>query len=138
MALNVDMLEQSFKAVAPRGDAFVAAFYARLFRAHPEVKPLFAHVNMAGQEKKLLGALVLAVENLRHPDALYPALREMGRRHAGYGTKPEHYEAVGGALLETFSDFLGPEWTPEMKDAWVDAYAAIASLMLEGSGSPRN
>ena len=42
MSLQVEVLERSFTAVAPKADEFVAAFYARLFSAHPEVKPLSA------------------------------------------------------------------------------------------------
>jgi hypothetical protein len=90
MGLQVDVLEQSFKTVAPKGDEFVATFYARLFETLPEVKPLFGATDMAAQRKKLLSALVLAVENLRRPRVLFPALKDLGRRHAGYGAKPEH------------------------------------------------
>ena len=130
MSLQVDVLERSFKAVAPRGEEFVATFYTRLFSDHPEVKPLFGGADMAVQQKKLLAALVLAVENLRRPDVLGPVLKDLGRRHAGYGAKAEHYGAVGAALLETFSAYLGEAWTPEVKQAWVEAYGAISGLML--------
>jgi hemoglobin-like flavoprotein len=51
----------------------------------------------------------------------------------GYGAKPEHYGAVGAALLDTFGLHLGEAWTPEVKEAWVEAYGAISSLMLEGA-----
>ena len=114
----------------------MAAFYARLFATHPEVKPLFGATDMAAQQKKLLGALVLAVENLRRPDVLSPVLKELGRRHGGYGAKPAHYGAVGAALLDTFAVYLGDAWTPKVKQAWVDTYAAILSLMLEGANGP--
>lgn len=133
MGLQVDVLEQSFKAVAPKGEEFVATFYARFFETHPEFKPLFAATDMAAQRKKLLSALVLVVENLRRPQVLFPALKDLGRRHADYGAKPEHYGAVGVALLDTFAVYLGEAWTPELKEAWVEAYGAILSLMLEGA-----
>jgi nitric oxide dioxygenase len=50
-----------------------------------------------------------------------------------YGTLPEHYPMVGRTLLKTFESFLKKDWTPEVKQAWVDAYEAITSLMLEGA-----
>jgi hemoglobin-like flavoprotein len=40
---------------------------------------------------------------------------------------------VGAALLDTFALHLGEAWTPEVKEAWVEAYGAISSLMLEGA-----
>lgn len=42
-------------------------------------------------------------------------------------------EAIGEALLKTFESYLGSDWTPEVKQAWVDAYGAIAKFMLSGA-----
>jgi hemoglobin-like flavoprotein len=134
MPRQVGLLEESFKTLAPEGEAFVAAFYQRLLAGHPEVAPLFARVDMPAQRKKLPGALALAVETLRRPEVLFPALREMG--YAGYGVKAEHYAAVGGALLETFAAFLGPRWTPALAQAWAEAYGAISAAMREGAARP--
>jgi hypothetical protein len=89
MALDVEILERSFKSLAPRGEAFVAAFYERLFAAAPEVKPLFASTDMGTQQKKLLAALALTVDNLRRPEILGPVLRDLGKKHTGYGVKPD-------------------------------------------------
>jgi len=36
-------------------------------------------------------------------------------------------------LLKTFESYLGSGWTPEVKQAWVDAYGAIAKFMLSGA-----
>ncbi|MEJ6483479.1 hypothetical protein N0Y54_19525 [Nostoc punctiforme UO1] len=49
MSLNVGILEQSFAKVKPHADEFAASFYNNLFQAHPEVKPLFANIDMANQ-----------------------------------------------------------------------------------------
>jgi hemoglobin-like flavoprotein len=59
-----------------------------LFIAHPEVKPLFAKIDMATQQKKLLNALILVVENLRNPESLGQVLSALGARHVGYGAIP--------------------------------------------------
>ena len=44
--MNVDILEESFDLVAPRGDELVAVFYGNLFVRAPHVRSLFAHVEM--------------------------------------------------------------------------------------------
>jgi hemoglobin-like flavoprotein len=134
MSLNVELLEQSFERIKPRAEEFVASFYENLFAAHPEVKPLFAETNMANQRKHLLAALVLVVENLRKPEVLGDALKRLGAKHVRYGTIPEHHPAVGEALLSTFEQYLQQDWTPEVKQAWIDAFAAISALMLNGAG----
>ncbi len=133
MTLQIELLETSFQAIAPHGEAFVTAFYERLFTRFPQTRAFFASTDMKEQRKKLLGALVLVIQNLRKPEVLTRALRGLGERHVHYGVLPEHYPIVGAILLETFSDFLGDRWTSEYQDAWVAAYEAVCSIMLEGA-----
>jgi len=134
MTLQIELLETSFQAIAPRGEAFVTAFYERLFTNYPQTRAFFASTNMKEQRKKLLGALILVIQNLRKPEVLTSALQGLGQRHVNYGVRPEHYPIVGTILVETFADFLGDDWTPAYQDAWAQAYEAICSIMLEGIG----
>ncbi len=134
MSLNVEVLEQSFEKIKPRADEFAASFYENLFLAHPEFKPLFANIAIEKQQKKLINALVLVVENLRSPEALGPVLNALGGRHIGYGVIPKYYGPVGDALLSAFEQSLQQDWTPEVKLAWTDAYRTITALMLKGAG----
>jgi uncharacterized protein YjbI with pentapeptide repeats/hemoglobin-like flavoprotein len=130
---SVQLLEGSFEKIKPQAQEFTASFYENLFQAHPELKPMFAHVDMKQQEKKLLSALVLVVESLRNPNALESVLSALGARHVGYGSLPQQYSAVGKSLLFTFEQYLQDDWTPEVKQAWADAYGAIAAQMLKGA-----
>jgi len=132
-ALQVELLESSFGKVAPQANEFVASFYGNLFTDYPAAKPLFAHSNMEEQGGKLLKSLVFVVENLRRPGELTGALKGLGARHVKYGALPEHYPLVGSSLLKTFEQYLGDDWTPETKQAWVDAYGVITEVMLEGA-----
>ena len=133
MSLQVELLEKSFDGIKPHANEFVGSFYENLFTANPEAKPLFDTTDMEAQKKKLLSSLVLVVENLRKPDVLDGALRGLGARHVKYGALPEHYPLVGSALLTTFGQYLKEEWTPEVKQAWIDAYVAISDIMLDGA-----
>lgn len=133
MSLNIELLEESFQRVKLHADEFAASFYENLFTAYPEVKPLFAKIDMATQQKKLLNALVLVVENLRNPEVLGQVLNTLGARHIGYGAIPKYYPAVGEALLTTFAQYLQEDWTSEVKQAWLDAFSAIADEMLKGA-----
>ncbi len=133
MSLKVELLENSFEEVKPVATEFVGSFYNNLFTANPEAKPLFEHTNMASQQKMLLNSLVMVVENLRKPDVLDSSLRGLGARHVKYGALPAHYPLVGGALLTTFEQYLKEKWTPEVKQAWVEAYGAISEIMLDGA-----
>jgi hemoglobin-like flavoprotein len=136
ISLDIPLLESSFRAIAPRADEFVDAFYARLFELYPQTRDFFAATDMALQRKKLIAALVLVMENLRAPETLRPALLGLGQKHQSHNIDAAHYPMVGDALLKTFSAFLGPAWTPALENAWVDAFAMITQTMLSGYAAP--
>jgi hemoglobin-like flavoprotein len=133
MTLNIKILESSFALIKPQATEFAASFYENLFTDYPQIKPLFAHTNMTKQQQHLISALVLVVDNLSNNEVLVDTLRKLGAKHLSYGTIQEHYPMVGAAILKTFESYLGAEWTPEVKQAWSDAYGAIASIMLQGA-----
>jgi hemoglobin-like flavoprotein len=133
MTTQGELLETSFQAVVLHGEAFVTAFYERLFSRFPETRALFAATDMLEQRKKLQRSLSLIIEHLQEPDVLAPMLRDLGQRHVGYGVQQEHYRMVGAVLLETFADFLGKHWTQAHHDAWVSGYEVVSNLMLQGA-----
>lgn len=135
MGLNVELLEQSFQAVAPKGDELVDTFYRNLFQDYPEVESMFANATMAEQKKKLLASLKLVVDNLRRPDVLGPALEQMGARHLDYGTQEAHYPAVGATLLKSLAEVAGDLWNDELNQAWADAYGEISKTMQAGASA---
>ena len=132
MGLQVELLEQSFAAVAPQGDRLVEVFYQHLFEDYPAVKPLFENVEMAEQQKKLLASLKLVVENLRRPEVLGPALEEMGTCHVGYGAQEAHYPAVRDTLVDVMGQMAGDAWSEQLTGDWTAALDLVASVMIEG------
>src|SRR5258708_18570867 len=136
MTVQGELLETSLQAVVLHGEAFVTAFYERLFTRFPETRAFFAATDMLEQRKKLQESLALIVQHIQHPEALGSMLQELGQRHVTYGVRPEHYPLVGAVLLETFADFLGKRWTQAHHDAWVKGFEAVCSLMLHGAEVP--
>jgi hemoglobin-like flavoprotein len=90
---------------------------------------------MERQERKLTAAMSVIVKGLLHLEALIPAVRELGRRHSGYGVQWEHYGTVGEALVWALNESLDQDFTPEVREAWVDTYAHLAEVMKNASGS---
>ncbi|MDH5691884.1 MAG: chemotaxis protein CheW [Gammaproteobacteria bacterium] len=128
--LDVETLEMSFQALAPRGAELVKRFYNTLFTNYPEVKPLFSKTTQAEQEKKLLAALQLVVSSLRAPGSLVANLSALGAKHQNYGAQPAHYEAVGGVLLQVLAEMTGDNWTEKVATAWKNAITTVARTML--------
>ena len=126
-----EIVEETFAALAPQGDALATRFYERLFEQYPETEPLFEDISITGQEKKLLASLVLLVQNLRNTDVLVEYLQGLGARHVQYGVTEEDYPKVAENLLAVLEEFAGELWTPEVKAAWGGTLNTVATIMLE-------
>jgi hemoglobin-like flavoprotein len=131
--LHVELLEESFDLIAPRGEELVASFYSHLFAADPTLRSLFARTDMARQRSMLLAALVLVRKSSRNLSTLVPALVSMGARQHGYGVRPEHYTTVGAVLLAAMAEIGGAAWRAEYTAAWTAAYAVVRDTMLQGA-----
>jgi hemoglobin-like flavoprotein len=127
---QISLVQTSFQKVVPIAGTAADLFYDRLFETAPHLRPLFP-TDMTEQKKKLMGMLATAVTNLHKLETILPAVQALGQRHKGYGVTAEHYAPVGAALLWTLEKGLGPDFTPETKTAWTEAYTALAGVMTE-------
>lgn len=116
----------------PIADQAAETFYRRLFEIAPHYRHMFKK-DMSKQGAMLMSTLGLAVGSLNNLEAILPAVRSLGQRHAGYGVTAEDYQPVAEALLWTLEFYFGEDFTPELKDAWVAAYTTLASAMIEAS-----
>jgi hemoglobin-like flavoprotein len=129
---QIELVQQSFRKVAPIADLAADLFYARLFEIDPSLRRLFKG-DMKKQGAMLMSMIASAVRGLSNPNALIPVLTALGRRHSGYGVVDAHYATVADALLWTLKHSLGSEFDDEMKDAWTAAYMMMASVMQQGA-----
>ena len=130
---DIDRIRASWAAVEPIADAAAGLFYGRLFELDPAIERLFRRTDMPAQRKVLMQTLTVVVKSLDKLDQIVPAVQALGRRHAGYGVREEHYATVGAALLWTLDRGLGDAFTPEVRDAWADAYGILATVMIEAA-----
>jgi len=129
---TIQHVKSSFALVAPIAPQAAALFYANLFEADPSLRALFKG-DMEAQGAKLMQMIGVAVSKLGEPEVLLPALQSLGKRHAGYGVQDGHYDVVGGALLKTLDQGLGPAFTPEVRAAWTDVYGVMAGVMKDAA-----
>ena len=129
---QITLVKTTWSQVVPIKDKAAELFYGKLFEMDPAVKPLFK-ADISEQGKKLMMAINTVVNSLDKIDTMVPIIQDMGRRHAGYGVKSEHYDTVGAALLWTLGTGLGPAFTPEVKEAWTTAYTLLATVMKEAA-----
>jgi hemoglobin-like flavoprotein len=129
---QIRALQGSFSLIEPIAETAASLFYSRLFELDPALRQLFTS-DLSEQGRKLMSSIKLVVAGLEHPEKVIPAVRSLGKRHAGYGVRPEHYSTVGEALLWTLEKGLGQAYTPEVEEAWVSAYGFLSALMQDAA-----
>lgn len=127
---QIDLIRASWSAVEPIADTAATLFYDQLFELDPAIRRLFRRTDMAAQRKILMQTLTVVVKSLDKLDTIVPAVQALGRRHAGYGVRSEHYESVGIALVWTLEQGLGEAFDDETREAWAAAYGTLASVMI--------
>ena len=123
------LVRASWPVVVANSNAMATRFYEHLFDIDPGAARLFGHVDMALQRRKLTQALAVVVGALDDPDRLLPAIGDLGKRHARYGVEHGHFDSVGEALLRSIGDSLGDAFDHDVRLAWAEAYALVASVM---------
>lgn len=129
---QIKLVKTSFGKVERVAEEAAVLFYARLFELNPGLQPLFKN-DIREQGLKLMQMLKLAVNGLDDIDALIPAVRALGARHAAYGVEDNHYDAVATALLWTLEHALKADFTPETKSAWAEVYNLLAQTMKDAA-----
>jgi len=125
---QIKLVQETFEKVRPISEVAAELFYNRLFELKPSFKSLFKG-DMKTQGRMLMQMIDYAVTCLDKPDALVPTIQDLGKRHVGYGVKEEYYETVGEALLWTLEQGLGKDFTPDVKEAWAEAYKLLSDTM---------
>ena len=133
---QIKLVQNSFAQVAPIATIAADLFYGRLFEVAPQLRRMFPQ-DMVQQKMKLMTMLGVVVNGLTKLDALLPAVRALGKRHAGYEVHAEHFAPVGASLLWTLEQGLGDDCTPEVKEAWTTAYGVLSSVMIEAMAEER-
>jgi hemoglobin-like flavoprotein len=128
------LVQQTFAQLVPIADQAAALFYGRLFEMDPSLRPLFK-TPLDIQGKKLMQMIGVCVAKLDALDEVVPAVKQLGRRHVAYGVVDSHYDTVGGALLWTLEQGLGPAFTPEVKEAWTAVYVVLSSTMKSAAAA---
>ncbi len=123
-----EMVQNSFAKVEPIADTAAEIFYSQLFEFDPKLRGLFKG-DMRSQGRKLMSTLKVAIKGLDDLDSLVPVLEKIAIQHLAYSVKAEDYNTVGNALLYTLKTGLGDAWTPELRQAWLDTYTIVATVM---------
>lgn len=128
------LVRRTMAEVAPVADTVTSYFYALLFVRHPCLRPLFPAA-MDAQRDRLLKALLTAAEYIDNTPVLVDYLQNLGRGHRKYGTRAEHYPAVGECLIGALSKYAPRSWSTQTEAAWVRTYTRISQVMIDAAAA---
>ncbi len=126
------LIRRTMRVIEPVSDKTTSYFYALLFLQHPHLRELFPAA-MDTQRDRLFRALLTAAKYVDDAETLSTYLANLGRGHRKYGTRPEHYPAVGECLIGALTRYASEIWNDEVEAAWVRAYTQISQIMIDAA-----
>ena len=123
------------KSTAPvlqqHGETLTRHFYSRMFTHNPELREVFnqGHQRSGTQQQALAQAVTAYAQHIDNPAVLMPVLERVAQKHVSLGIRKEHYAVVGRHLLASIGEVLGEAATPELLNAWAEAYGQLADIL---------
>jgi class 3 adenylate cyclase/hemoglobin-like flavoprotein len=123
------LIQSTIGVLVQQQKRFTTELYRRLFAIAPGARALFRG-DMESQGQMLAHMLQFLVYAMSRPETMRLGLRDLGRRHDGYGVAAEYYPAFHQAFLESARVVLAEKHTPEVERAWADTLDMVIRSML--------
>ena len=129
---TINIIKSTVPVLEQHGKTITTVFYKNLFEAHPELLNVFNHVNQSQgrQQTALANAVYAAAANIDNLGAIIPAVVQIAHKHKSLGITEDQYPIVGYHLLGAIKEVLGDAATPEIIEAWGEAYGVIADAFI--------
>lgn len=125
------LLKKSFQILHAREPHIPKHFYSVFFKLHPEMEAMFHSRNV--QELMFARTLVSIIDKVDDAPWLDEQLDALGKRHAKMNIKPEMWQWFQHALMTTFEEIAGDDWTPEIEATWTAALTDITSRVRKAA-----
>lgn len=127
---TIEIIKATAPVIKEKGEEITQTMYEFLFGRNPELKELFKDAE-PDQYKKLAAAVYAYAANIDNLGALGKGIETMAAAHVKTNVKPEHYPLVGSAILNAIEKVLGDAATPEILEAWKEAYFFLADVLIK-------
>lgn len=129
---TIDIIKATVPVLEQHGVTITKTFYSNLFAAHPALKHIFNATNQrkGRQQTALANTVYAAAVHIENLEALLPAVLKIAHKHRSLGILPEHYPIVGEFLLGAIKEVLDDAATPDILEAWGQAYGVIADIFI--------
>lgn len=127
---TIEIVKSTAPVLEIHGEAITEVFYELLFDKNPELKDIFNMVNQKKhtQQKALANAIFQYAVHIEKLEMLGDKVETIAQKHASLSIPKEAYPIVGENLLLAIKKVLGDKATPEIIDAWAEAYNDLAII----------
>jgi nitric oxide dioxygenase len=131
-AQTIATVKSTIPLLESAGVAITDHFYQRMFRHNPELKNIFNMANQANgrQQFALFSAIAAYAKNIDNLSVLSELVERVAHKHTSFFIQPQHYDIVGHHLIETLRELAPQDFTPEVEQAWTEAYGALANIFI--------
>lgn len=130
------LVQRTWTKVAQDPDRVAGLFYNKLFELDPSTRRLFENTDIVDQGRRITQMVTVFVGDIGMIESIVPAVHQLGKRHLDYGVTEAQYDSLGASLYWALEQVLGPDWTPEVADAWRSTYELLADTMKAGARHP--
>ena len=129
---TIEIVKLTAPVLEEHGETITKVFYKRLLENYPELKNLFNMTNqIKGKQSKALANVIFKYAcHIDKLELLGDNVESIAQKHASLSITKEMYPIVGENLLEAIKDVLGNRATPEIINAWAEAYGDLAVIFV--------
>lgn len=130
-AAQIERIKASYASLQPQWEKVINRCFDRLFVRAPALKDLYPS-NMDPVRREYARVIALLVEKADRLHEVEEMLRDLGKRHRGYGAEAAHYPLLRDALVAGMKDVAGKGWDYQVEFAWKAFMNEIAKAMHYG------
>jgi hemoglobin-like flavoprotein len=127
---STNPIERSFELAARRCADLTPLVYRRLFDAHPEAIAMFRSQGSDLVKGSMLALTIGAILDFAGDRTGHFRMIECEVvSHDAYGTPRQLFGEFFGIIADTLREILGPDWSPEMDEAWQKLLSEIEGVV---------
>ena len=133
---TIEIVKATAPVVKEHGLAITLRMYEIAFEARPDLRRFFVNTWMKSPEEgrkqaqQLAAAVYAYASHIDELEKLSKGVEQIVKAHVEVKVIPEMYPVIGECLLAAMKDVLGDAATPEVLEAWEDAYRALADILI--------
>ena len=125
-------IQHSFELAAERCEDLTPLVYARLFREHPEAEAMFRREGGDLVRGSMLALTIDAILDFAGDRTGHFRLIECEvASHDAYRTPRKLFGEFFGVIADSLRELLGPDWSPEIEDAWRKLLREVDQLVTQ-------